>query len=720
MIYGEIDNTYRFKNCSVNTRNFISILLILFFMAETLYSQIEYPVAGKVKQTDSYFGTVVDDPYRWMEDLNSPELRDWIRKENKITFDYLDKIQFRQKIKDRLTELYNFEKYGVPFKAGNYYFFFKNDGLQNQSVLYRLESFYSEPEVFLDPNTFSADGTLALTLVSPSRDGKYLVYGISKSGSDWNEFHIMSIETKRKLTDNLKWIKFSGANWYKDGFFYNKYDEPMQGEEFTNQNRNQKVYYHKIGTYQSQDILIYEDKENPDRTFSLFSSEDERFLFLSISQKGYTGNALYYKISSADIEFTAFPFTEDFNSKFSVVNNTGDSVYLITNYEAPNNRLVLHNPFMMEKVYKDIIPEKEIVLTTAKLIGGNFFAEYIKDVTERIYAFNLNGGLIKEIRLPVPGTVTGFGGKKEDKETFYSFASFTYPTEIYRYDIDKGESALLFKPDIKFNSEDYITEQIFYDSKDGTKIPMFIVYKKGMLKNGNNPAVLYAYGGFNNSQLPSFSISRIMMLECGAVFALANIRGGGEYGEKWHESGMLLNRQKVFDDFISAAEYLVKNNYTSPSKLAVQGGSNGGLLVGVVVNQRPDLFKVALPAVGVMDMLRFHKFTIGWAWVSEYGSSDDLENFINLYSYSPYHNIRSGVNYPAVLVTTSDHDDRVVPSHSFKYIAKLQEVYRGDNPVLIRIETDAGHSAGKPTTKIINELTDVLSFLFYNLEHNPF
>ncbi|MBN1634523.1 MAG: S9 family peptidase [Ignavibacteria bacterium] len=704
----------------MNTRNFISFILILFLMAETLYSQIEYPAARKVEQSDNYFGTIVEDPYRWMEDLNSPELRNWISEENKITFDYLDKIPFRQEIKNRITELYNFEKYGVPFKAGNYYFYFKNDGLQNQSVLYRLDSLYSEPEIFLDPNKFSKDGTVALTTVSPSRDGKYMVLGISESGSDWNEFFVMDIETKEKLTDNLKWIKFSGANWFKDGFYYNRYDEPLQGEELSNKNQNQKVYYHKIGTRQSEDILIYEDKEHPERTFSLFSSEDERFLYLSISQKGSTGNALYYKISSSDIDFTAFPFSEDFNSKFSVIDNTGDSIYLITNFEAPKNKLVLHNPFMMGDAYKEIIKEKEIVLTNANLIGGKLFTEYIKDATERIYIYNLKGDFVKEIGLPALGSVSGLGGKKQDKETFYSFASFTYPTEIYRYDIEGGKSTLLFKPDVKFSSEDFVTEQIFYDSKDGTRIPMFIVYKKGMVKNGCNPTVLYAYGGFNISQLPTFSISRLVMLECGAVFALANIRGGGEYGKKWHEAGLLLNRQNVFDDFISAAEYLIENNYTSPSKLAAQGGSNGGLLVGVVINQRPDLFRVALPAVGVMDMLRFHKFTIGWAWVTEYGSSDDMENFINLYSYSPYHNLKSGVNYPAVLVTTSDHDDRVVPLHSFKYIARLQELYKGENPVLIRVETDAGHSAGKPTTKIINEMTDIISFLFYNLGHNPF
>lgn len=684
-------------------------------MSEISYSQIVYPSAKKVDQTDSYFGTVVEDPYRWMEVLNSPELKEWITEENRITNDYLSGIPFRQKVKERITELYNFEKFGVPFRAGDYYYYYKNDGLQNQNVLYRTKDFSSEPEVFIDPNTFSDDGTVALTTVSASRDGKFIVYGISKSGSDWNEYFIMNTDKKEKLNDHLKWIKFSGVYWYKDGFYYNRYDEPVKNEELSNKNQFQKVYYHRIGTEQSEDKLVYEDKENPDKSFAMFSSDDERYLYLSVSQKGFTGNALYYKIASADVDFIPFPFADDFNSRFSVIDNIESDIYLVTNHESPNNKVIIYNPGNRGYGYKVLIPEKETVITSVNLLNNKFYVEYMKDVTDRMHEYDVNGEFIKEIKFPAPGTVTGFSGKNEDTETFYSFSSFTYPSEVYRYDVIEGKSELLFKPDVKFNSGDYETEQIFYESKDGTKIPMFLVYKKGMVRNGTNPVLLYAYGGFNVSQVPSFSISRLLMMEKGMIFALANIRGGGEYGKKWHEAGMLLNRQKVFDDFISAAEYLIDNNYTSSSKLAIQGGSNGGLLIGVAINQRPDLFRVALPAVGVMDMLRFHKFTIGWAWVTEYGSSESEEYFKNLYSYSPYHNLKTDLKYPAVLVTTSDHDDRVVPSHSFKYTARLQEVYKGENPVLIRIETEAGHSAGKPTAKIINELTDVLSFLFYNL-----
>jgi len=683
-------------------------------MVDSAYSQFIYPETRKVEQTDDYFGDLVVDPYRWMEDLNSAELKEWINQQNLLTKDYLSKIPFRERIKNRITELFNYEKYGVPFKVGDCYFYYKNDGLQNQSVLYRVKDFSSDPEVFIDPNEFSEDGTVALSVISPSPDGKYLVYGIAKSGSDWNEFYVMNIKTKEKLADHLKWIKFSGANWYKDGFFYNRFEEPVPGEELSDKNMSQKVYYHKIGTDQNEDKLIYEDLENPDRFFSVYSSEDEKYLFLSISKKGATGNALYYKQTEKDSDFLPVPFSEDFSSKFSVLDNIGVEIFLFTNYQAPNNRIVIFNPESRGLGFRRFIPESENVITNANILNGKVFVEYIKDVTDRVYLYDLKGSFIKEVEMPSLGTVSGFGGKRDYTETFYAFTSFTYPTEIYRYDIEKEESELLFKPDVNFNSGDYVTEQVFYKSKDGTKVPMFIVYKKGMIKDGNNPLLLYAYGGFNVSMMPSFSVSRIAMLDEGAVFALANIRGGGEYGKKWHEAGMLLNRQVVFDDFISAAEYLIENKYTHPLKLGIQGGSNGGLLMGVVMNQRPDLFKVVLPAVGVMDMLRFHKFTIGWAWVTEYGSSEDEENFKNLYSYSPYHNLKSEVDYPAVFVTTSDHDDRVVPSHSFKYIARLQELYKGKNPVLIRIETDAGHSAGKPTAKIIEEVSDVISFFLFN------
>jgi len=692
------------------------ITVIALFIAGISFAQIHYPSAPKSDHTDDYFGIKVEDPYYWMEDLNSSELKTWIEEENKVTFSYLGKIPFRDKIRERLNEIWNYPKYGAPFRIGEYYFFYKNDGMQNQNVLYYQKGLNGTPEVFLDPNTFSADGTIALSTLSGSKDGKYLVYGLSKAGSDWNEFFVMEIATRTKLKDHLKWVKFSGASWYKDGFYYNRYDAPEEGKELISKNENQKVYFHVAGTEQSEDILIYEDKEHPELTASVYTSEDMRFLYMSKGKRGANGNELYYKdLSKNDMEFK--PVVTGYDIDYSVINNIGDVIYLFTNKDAPKNKVVRYST--KDNSFEEIIPEKNEVLSGASISHDKFFIQYMKDASDRIYTYDLKGNLIEELLLPALGTVSGFGAKLESNEIFFSFTSFLYPSVIMKYDFAENEVTMFRKSDVKFDADKYETKQVFYASKDGTKIPMFIVHKKGLTLDGNNPTLLYAYGGFNISMKPSFSTSNIVLLENGGVYALANIRGGGEYGEDWHHAGTKLNKQNVFDDFIAAAEYLIDNKYTSPQKLAIEGGSNGGLLIGAVINQRPELFRVAFPAVGVMDMLKFHKFTIGWAWVTDYGSSEDERQFNCLLGYSPYHNIKSGINYPATMVTTSDHDDRVVPSHSFKYAAHLQEHYKGDNPVLIRIEVNAGHGAGRPTKMIIESQVDKWSFMFYNMGITP-
>lgn len=692
--------------------------LFLLFLTFSLlgFSQIKYPETKKVDVTDNYHGTLVADPYRWLEDDKSDETKAWVEEQNKITFDYLNKIPFREKIKNRLTEIFNYPKYGAPFRAGNKYYFFKNDGLQNQSVLYVKETLESKEEVFLDPNKFSEDGTKSLTTISFSDDGKYLVYGVSSGGSDWNEFFVMNAETKKLLSDHLKWIKFSGAAWKGNGFYYSRYPEP-QGSELSTKNEFSKVYYHKIGTKQEEDILIYEDPSKPKRGFSAQTTDDERFLII-YQTEGTSKNAFMVKDLSDD-KSKFVNIVDDFKNNYSVIDNIEDKLLVRTDFNAPNYKLVLIDPKNPSKEnWTDVIPESKNVLQSVRLIGGKIIATYLQDVAHHVYIFDLNGKPEGEIKLPGLGTVS-FSGRRDDYIAFYTFTSFTSPGTIYKFDVSTKSSELFRQIELNFDFDNYETKQVFYPSKDGTKIPMFIVHKKGLRLDGNNPTYLYAYGGFNASMLPSFSVSRLILLENNGVFALANIRGGGEYGEEWHRAGMLDKKQNVFDDFIAAAEYLIKEGYTNPNKLAIAGGSNGGLLIGAVINQRPDLFKVALPAVGVMDMLRFHKFTIGYYWIVEYGSSDDQKQFEYLYKYSPLHNIKEGLNYPAVLVTTADHDDRVVPAHSFKYIATLQEKYKGENPVLIRIETKAGHGAGKPTSKIIEELTDVWSFIFYHFNIVP-
>lgn len=701
----------------------VFIFIISMYLNEQyiVHSQdkLKYPETKKVNQVDDYFGNKISDPYRWLEDTDSKEVKEWIGEENKVTFSYLEKIPYRNKIKERLTEIWNYPKYTQPFKAGNNYFFYKNDGLQNQDVLYIQKDLSSESEVFLDPNTFSADGTIALNGVYDSKDGKYLAYSISKSGSDWQEFFIIDIKTREKLKDHVLWSKFSGASWYKDGFFYGRYDEPDNGNEYTAKNEFQKLYYHKLGTPQSDDKLIYEDKTKPSRSHYIWVPEDEKYLFLYIGETGKTGDYLYFKkADDADASWT--PIVEDFDNHYWAVDNTGDKVFLMTDKDAPRYKLMeidLENP---KAQWKEVIPEQnDMVLNSVNYVGGKLITRYMKDATERVYVYDEAGKYINEVQLPALGSVWGFEGKHKETQVFYSFTSFTYPSMTYLYDTENNKSTFFRKSELKFNPEDYETKQVFYSSNDGTKVPMFIVYKKGLELNGKNPAYLYSYGGFNNSLTPYFSIVRLILLDNGGIFAMPNIRGGGEYGEQWHKDGMLKKKQNVFDDFIAAAEYLIKEGYTSPDKLACAGGSNGGLLVGAVINQRPDLFKAAFPAVGVLDMLRYQKFTIGSAWVSEYGSSDVEDQFNYLIKYSPLHNIKEGLNYPAVLVTTADHDDRVVPLHSFKYIAALQEEYKGPNPVLIRIDTKAGHGMGKPTDKIIEEWADVWAFMFYNMEIEP-
>lgn len=696
----------------------IFLLVAILLLCSSVYPQqkIKYPETKKITHYDNYFGTKVEDDYQWMENLESKDVKDWVQAENKVTFDYFSKIPYRDKIRDRLTNLWNYAKYSAPFKKGEYYYFYKNEGLQNQSVLFRQKSFDSEPEMFLDPNTFSEDGTVSLQTLSFSKDAKYCCYGISKAGSDWNEFFVMDVATKTKLNDHLQWIKFSGASWLGDSFFYERYNEPETGKELSSKNESPKIYFHKAGTDQNEDLLIFEDKENPDRFTSIYVSEDEKYMYMSKSKVGANGNMLLYK-KVGDENFIVI--NDDYDVSISPVNNTDEEMFLTSNKNAPKSKLVKFDLKNSDVVLKDVIPETENVLTQVELCGGKLISMYRKDVTDRIYIFDLNGTFEKEIKLPSLGSAGIAVSNKNDKDFFYIFTSFIDPPIIFQYSLVKNESIVFKKADIDFKSDEYVTKQIFYTSKDGTKIPMFIIHKKGIELNGQNPTWLYAYGGFEYSLQPSFSVSRIIFLENNGVVAFANLRGGSEYGDDWHKAGMLLKKQNVFDDFIAAAEYLENNKYTSKEKLAIEGASNGGLLIGAVINQRPDLFRVALPMVGVMDMLKFQKFTIGWAWVTEYGSSDDSVQFKNLLKYSPLHNIKKDLNYPATLIFTSDHDDRVVPAHSFKYAAKLQATYTGDNPILIRIETNAGHGFGRPIKKIIDEESDKWAFTFYNLGVMP-
>lgn len=695
-------------------RSITGVAALLFFTSVVYSQELEYPIAKKSNQVDDYFGTEVADPYRWMENDTSIQIASWVKEENEVTQKYLEGIPYRDKIKKRLTTIWDYPKYSAPFREGEYYYFYKNDGIQNQYVLYRQKGLYGAPEVFLDPNKLSEDGTVALTVFSISNDSKYAAYGVSTGGSDWNEFYVMDVATGRLMMDHIKWAKFSGISWKGDGFYYSRYDEPAKGAELSMKNEFHRVYYHKLGTPQSEDVLTFNNPDYPLRNYYAHVTRDERFLIIYESEST-SGSGVYFQdlsVDSSEIKqiITGFEF------EHSVIDNFDDKFLMRTNNGAPKYRLVLFDPQHPEDTnWTVIIPEKEDPLRGVNLAGGTIIARYLKDASSRAFVHELNGNLKYELSLPNIGSMSGLNSKLEDTLAFYSYSTFTSPPAVYKYKTKKNISIKVRNPETKFDLSNYVTKQIFYKSKDGTSIPMFLVHNKNIVYDGKNPTLLYGYGGFDISITPRFSLSNVIFLENGGVYAVANLRGGGEYGEEWHKAGTKLNKQNVFDDFIAAAEYLIQNNYTSSEKLAISGRSNGGLLVGACMTQRPDLYKVALPAVGVMDMLRFHKFTIGWAWTGDYGSSEDEEEFKYLYGYSPLHNIKPGVAYPATLVTTADHDDRVVPAHSFKFIATLQEHHSGPNPVLARIETMAGHGAGKPTSKRIEEGADILSFMFFNL-----
>ena len=693
----------------------IICLLFIFALMKT-NAQIQYPVTEKKVVTDDYFGTKVEDPYRWLEDDNAAATKAWVKEQNKVTDAYLAAIPFRDKIKNRLEQLWNYPKYGAPFKRGDYYYFYKNDGLQNQAVLYRAKNLTDEPEIFIDPNTLSKEGIAALGSLSFSKSGRLVAYSVSKAGSDWTEIFVMDAVTKKLLKDKIEWTKFGGARWLgEDGFYYSAYDEPDEKSKLSGKNEYQKVYYHKLGSHQKDDELVYEDKRHPLRYYGAGLTEDERFLILTISE-GTSGNETWYR-DLKDKNQTGFRLlVKGFDIESAVIQNDGDKLLLRTNYKAPNYRVVSVDPKKPAREnWKTVIPEKNDVLQSVGDGGGNLFANYLKDASSKVIQYTYQGKLIREIKLPGIGTASGFSARGKDKDFFYSYSSFATPPTIYRYNIATGKSELYRKTDLKMKTDDIVTEQVFFTSKDGTKVPVFLTHKKGLKKDGTNPVLLYGYGGFNIPMTPGFSVSNSFFVAQGGIYAVVNLRGGSEYGEAWHKAGMLLNKQNVFDDFIGAAEYLITQKYTNSNKIAIRGGSNGGLLVGAAMTQRPELFKVAIPQVGVLDMLRFHKFTVGWGWVVEYGSADSAQHFPYLYGYSPYHNLKKGVAYPATLITTGDHDDRVVPAHSFKFAARLQEYHSGPNPVLIRIETNAGHGAGKPTSKVIEEAADIWAFTMYNL-----
>ena len=681
---------------------------------------IEYPVAPQADVVDDYFGIKVDDRYRPLEDDTAAVTTEWVEAQRKVTEDYLGQIPFRESLRKRLTELNDYVKPGMPFKRNGMYYFYGNNGLQNQSVLYRSENLDDEPEVFLDPNTLSDDGTVALTGTSFSNDGKYMAYMISRSGSDWTEIYVMDVKTKELLSDHIEWAKFTGAAWDGDGFYYSAYPRPEAGKEFSNANEYHSVYYHKIGTEQSQDRLVFKDEKNPLHFHSVGTSDDETMLILYASGQGL-GNAVKVKdLTKPGAGWVTIEPSQDY--EISILDVVGETMYIYTNYGAPRYRLMTADKKAPQREnWKEFIPEGEGVLTSVSFADNKMILGYDKDASNRLYVYTLDGEFVREMELPTYGSA-GISSSKKHAEVFYAFTSFTYPTAIYRYDLSSGESTLFKSVEIDgFNMDDYVTEQVFYPSTDGTKIPMFLTYKKGLERNGKNPVYLYGYGGFNISLNPGFSAQRILWLENGGIYAQTNLRGGGEYGEEWHLAGTKMNKLNVFNDFISAAEYLIAEGYSSKDNMVIEGGSNGGLLVGACVNMRPDLFRVAIPRVGVMDMMRYHLFTIGWNWASDYGTSADSKEMAQyLLDYSPMHNIKNdGTRYPAIMVTTADHDDRVVPAHSFKYAAALQAANTGDEAKIIRIDSKAGHGAGKPIAKVIDEYADIYSFIFYNLGIEP-
>jgi prolyl oligopeptidase len=699
----------------------IRFALIFCLLATGITQQMiksnNYPVARKSDQTDDYHGVKVADPYRWLEDLDSEETRNWVEAENKLSFGYLASIPVRTALKDRLTKLWNYEKYGIPFKEGNRYFYTRNSGLQNQAVLYTVTALDAQPQMVLDPNTLSADGTVAVSGLQVSPDGKLLAYGLSASGSDWQEWKVRDVETGKDLSDDLKWVKFSGVSWTRDGkgFFYSRYDEP-KADMLKGTNYFQKVYYHKLGTPQSEDILVYERPDQKDWLFSGTVTDDGDYLLISIFQGTDTKSRVYYKDLKAK-DAPVVKLLDDFDAAYTFIGNDGGRFWFQTDLQAPRGKVIeIDTVKPARDKWKIVVPEGKETLQTTTVVNHKFIANYLKDAYTQVKIYDTAGKLVNEVAFPGIGSADGFGGKTTDKETFYSFTGFTTPSTIYRYDMTTGKSTVFRQPKVDFNPADYETKQVFYASKDGTKVPMFLTYKKGLKLDGNNPTYLYGYGGFNISLTPAFSVGNLVWMEMGGVYAQPNLRGGGEYGEEWHQAGMKLRKQNVFDDFIAAAQWLIDNKYTSTPKLAIGGGSNGGLLVGAALTQRPDLFGAALAAVGVMDMLRFQTFTIGWAWVSDYGSSANPDEFKALYAYSPLHNIKPGTSYPPTLITTADHDDRVWPGHSFKFAATLQAAQAGAAPILIRIETKAGHGAGKPTSKIIEELADRWAFLVKTLD----
>lgn len=704
-------------------KNKYRILIVLLLLGAHLsHAQLKYPATKKVDHVDIYFGTKVPDPYRWMEASDKPVVKKWIKAQNKVTFDYLKKIKFRGKLKKRIAKLWNYKKVGAPFKEGNYYYFYQNDGLQNQYVLYRKKSLNDkQAEVFLNPNKFSKDGTVSMAGMSFTKDGKMVAYLTSTGGADFRDIYVMDTETKKLRKDKVSFAKFTGVSWKgKDGFYYSTYGLPKKGEDYlTKQTKKHMVYYHKLGTPQSEDKLVFGGDKMPRRYVGGYVTNDASTLIITAAQST-SGNEMYMKDLTKP-NSKVIPIVKDFKKDHYLIGKEKSKLYFYTNLNAPNGRVVvadMSNP--TPKNWKDVIPETKNTLSISSA-GGYLFASYLVDVKTQVLQYTMEGKLVRKVKLPGIGSARGFGDKRKAKALYYSFTSFNYPTSIFKYDIASGKSTLYRKPNIDFNPEDYVTRQVFYKSKDGTKVPMFIVHKKGVKLNGKNPTYLYGYGGFNVSLRPSFSVSRLIWLELGGIYAQPNLRGGGEYGAKWHKAGTKMQKQNVFDDFIAAAEYLIKKKYTSSDYLAVAGGSNGGLLVGATMTQRPKLMKVALPAVGVLDMLRYHKFTSGAGWAYDYGTADDSKKmFQYLKGYSPLHNLKKGVTYPATMVTTADRDDRVVPAHSFKFAATLQEMHRGKNPVLIRIESDAGHGSGTPTSKRIEQYADIYSFVFYNMGIDPY
>lgn len=678
-----------------------------------------YPDTRREDVVDNYHGTEVLDAYRWLEDDNSEETAAWVTEQNKLSFGFLETIPERKTIVKRITQLWDYEKFGTPHKKAGRYFYSRNDGLQNHSVLYWTHSLDAEPKVLLDPNKLSEDGTVAVSGHSISEDGKHIAYGVQAAGSDWAEWHIRNIDTGKDLDDKLSYIKFSGASWDHEstGFYYGRFPKPKAGASLTEANFNQKVYYHKIGTPQTEDEVVFETKDQPKWSSGAGVSEDGRYLIVDITKGTGDVNQLHYRDLKAKGK-KAGEFTEligSFDAMYRFLGNQGPVFWFRTDKDAPRGRVIaIDTRKPDEKNWQEIVPQSEATLRSARLVGGKLVTTYLRDAYSEIIIRDLKGKAVQTLELPGIGSAGGFGGRTDATETFYSFSNFTTPHSIYRYDFKSGKSTLYKQPKVDFDPTQFEIKQVFYKSKDGTKVPMFITHKKGIELDGNNPTLLYGYGGFNISLTPGFSVSRLVWLEMGGVLAIPNLRGGGEYGEEWHKAGTKLVKQNVFDDFIAAAEWLIAHKYTSTPKLAISGRSNGGLLVGACMTQRPELFGAALPGVGVLDMLRFHKFTIGWAWIDDYGSSDDAEEFKALFAYSPYHNLKA-VDYPATLITTADHDDRVVPAHSFKFAAKLQRLHTGDKPVMIRIETKAGHGAGKPTSKRIEDVADNYAFLFKTL-----